>query len=116
MISDSFVQAVVEVVLAPVRFVGAVARDDYELVSPPARSVPDEATAIVEPTTKNTATEDTVTHADAPKNDTATVASVDVDAEESGAREADVAESESPAPDTDDIDSGAADPVGAEAA
>ncbi|MGP4056501.1 hypothetical protein ACTWP6_17035 [Mycobacterium sp. 4D054] len=41
---------------------------------------------------------------------------MDVDAEESGAREADVAESESPAPDTDDIDSGAADPVGAEAA
>ncbi|ABM16033.1 MULTISPECIES: histidine phosphatase family protein [Mycolicibacterium] len=50
-ITDSFAQAVIDVVLAPVRFVGAVATDVLELVFPPAPSVQVEAPMSAESTT-----------------------------------------------------------------
>lgn len=50
-ITDSFAQAVIDIVLAPVRFVGAVATDVLELVFPPAPSVQVEAPMSAESTT-----------------------------------------------------------------
>ncbi|MDW5614023.1 histidine phosphatase family protein [Mycolicibacterium vanbaalenii] len=50
-ITDSFARAVIDVVLAPVRFVGAVATDVLELVFPPAPSVQVEAPMSAESTT-----------------------------------------------------------------
>ncbi|QZY45578.1 histidine phosphatase family protein [Mycolicibacterium austroafricanum] len=91
-ITDAFAHAVIDVVLAPVRFVGAVATDVFELVFPPAPSIQVEAPTSAQSTTDESDVPADVP-ADVPDDVVAVVPSEDV---ESPTREAASGDAETP--------------------